>query len=130
MPTEQLVFNGINGATGEYGLPPMTGEQLSGFIRGEATPANLAELRAKYNAKAAEVLGAAEGIDPKKLDEAGWGIIFAHDADPGIKAALGDLIALRRQQAGDNFRLYEGPNGFRRGKDTKSSFLARQGVGP
>jgi hypothetical protein len=125
-----LCFNGINGATGDYGLPPMTGEELSGFIRGEATPENLNELRFRYRSKTTQVLGVEEGVDPKKLDEAGWGIIFAHDADPAIKAALGDLIALRREQAGDRFRLYEGPDGFRRGTDTKSSFLARHGAGP
>jgi hypothetical protein len=77
-----------------------------------------------------EHLGVKEGVNPKKLDEAGWGIIFAHDADPAIKEALRDLIALRQEQAGDHFRLYEGAQGFRRGKDTKPSFLARHGVGP
>ncbi|MBN1583040.1 MAG: hypothetical protein JXA89_20195 [Anaerolineae bacterium] len=29
-----LVFNGVNGATGEYGLPPMTSEQLAEHISG------------------------------------------------------------------------------------------------
>jgi hypothetical protein len=27
MPEKLLVFNGINGATGEYGIAPMTGEE-------------------------------------------------------------------------------------------------------
>ena len=31
--TEQLFFNGINGATGEYDLPPMTADELENFIR-------------------------------------------------------------------------------------------------
>jgi hypothetical protein len=33
-----LIFNGVNGATGEYGLPPMTAAELAGFParRGEA----------------------------------------------------------------------------------------------
>jgi len=130
MSTTKLVFNGINGATGDYGLPPMSGEELSEFIRGEATPENLNELRARHRASTQQTLGVKEGIDPKKLDEAGWGIIFAHDADPAIKEALGDLIALREEQAGPYFRLYEGPDGYRRGKDTKSDFLARHGAGP
>ena len=29
----QLCFNGINGATGEYGVPPMTGEELANVIK-------------------------------------------------------------------------------------------------
>ena len=32
MANNLLYFNGVNGATGEYGLPPMTGEELSQFI--------------------------------------------------------------------------------------------------
>jgi hypothetical protein len=34
MSPETLVFNGINGLTGTYGLPPMTGEDLSAHILG------------------------------------------------------------------------------------------------
>jgi hypothetical protein len=30
---ELLYFNGIDGDTGQYALPPMTGKELSGFIR-------------------------------------------------------------------------------------------------
>ncbi len=40
-----LHFNGINGETGEYGLPPMTGAALSGFIQGESDKRFLNELR-------------------------------------------------------------------------------------
>ena len=37
---EALRFNGINGATGEYGVRPMTGEDLASVIKGEAPPEN------------------------------------------------------------------------------------------
>ena len=130
MATDKLYFNGINGATGDYGLPPMTGKELAAFIRGEKKPKNLAELRHRHRAKNERTLGVKVGVDPNKLDQAGWGIVFAHDADPALKDALTDLIALRKTQAGDHFRLYEGADGYRRGKDTKTSFLARHGVGP
>jgi len=36
---------------------------------------------------------------------------------------------LRRSQAGDTFRLYKGPDGYRPG-ETKSKWLARHGAGP
>jgi hypothetical protein len=130
MPTEELYFNGINGSTGDYGLPPMTGEELAAFIKGERKPENLEELRFLHRAKTAAPLGVKEGVDPKKMDQAGWGIIFAHDADPTVKEALTELIELRRTQAGDHFRLYEGADGYRRNTDTKKSFLARHLVGP
>ena len=39
MSDEQfLFFNGVNGDNGAYGLPPLTGEELAKFIRGEAAP--------------------------------------------------------------------------------------------
>lgn len=74
-------------------------------------------------------MGVREGVDPKRLEEAGWGVIFAHDADPAVKEALSELLALRREQAGDRFRLYEGADGYRP-DEAKSQFLARHGAGP
>ncbi len=127
---QNLFFNGINGDTGEYDIPPMTGEELFGFIQGESRPENLNELRYRYRQAAAKHLGVKEGIDPTKLEEAGWGIIFAHDADPALREALSELIDLRREQTGEKFRIYEGAGGYRRGRDTKGKFLARHGAGP
>ena len=130
MPEKLLVFNGINGATGEYGIPPMTGEELSQFVRGENPPGNLSELQARYRRKSQATYGVKEGVDPRKLDQAGWAVIFAHDADPAIVASLQALLDLRRDQAGDeHFRIFSGADGYRPG-ETKSRFLARHGVGP
>ena len=38
----ELFFNGIDGDSGSYDLPPMTAEELAGFIRGEASPGDSA----------------------------------------------------------------------------------------
>jgi hypothetical protein len=108
-----LYFNGINGETGDYDLPPMTGEDLAKFIKGEAKPENLSELRHRYESKDLKHLGVKEGVDPKRLDQSGWGIIFAHDADPAIKEALAPLLNRRASQAGERFRVYEGGAGHR-----------------
>lgn len=126
---ELLYFNGVNGATGDYGLPPMTSEDLSTFIQGEAKPENLDELKFRYEQRNQKHFGVKEGVDPKKLAEAGWGVIFAHDADAAVKEALGELINLRREQAGEHFRIYEGADGYRPG-EPKPKFLARHGAGP
>ncbi|MGD9144118.1 MAG: hypothetical protein PVI80_01025 [Anaerolineae bacterium] len=76
-------------------------------------------------------LGLVEGVDPTKLAEAGWGIIFPHQ-EPGatptigdIKEALQPLLELRRSQAGDLFKLYEGADGYRP-MDTASTWLHRK----
>ncbi len=124
-----LYFNGVNGATGDYDLPPMTGEQLFGFLQGEAEPENLAELRYRYGSQDDSHYGVKEGVDPRKLDQAGWGVIFAHDADPAVREALSPLLELRREQAGEYFRLYEKGDGIRPG-ESKSDFLKRHGIGP
>lgn len=124
-----LYFNGVNGATGDYGLPPMSADDMTAFIRGEARPENLDELIYRHQQRDMQHLGVKEGVDPKDLAQAGWGIIFAHGADPAIKEALTDLIKLRQAQAGPYFRLYEGGDGFRP-NDNKRTFLARHGAGP
>jgi hypothetical protein len=126
-----LYFNGINGDSGEYDLPPMTGEDLAKFIKGEAKPENLSELRFRHESKGLQHLGVKEGVDPKRLDQSGWALILAHDADPAIKEALTPLLNLRASQAGERFRLYEGAAGHRPG-ESKSAFLARppRSVGP
>ena len=73
-----LHFNGINGATGGYELPPMSGEELSGLLREEAEPENLADLKKRYGQrdkrgrKDERHYGVKEGVDPLKLEEAGW----------------------------------------------------------
>ncbi len=129
MTDDMLYFNGINGESGMLDLPPMTGQELAGFIQGQNPPANLNELRNRYRQATTKTLGVKEGVNPLKLEESGWGVIFAHDADPAVKAALKELIDLRRAQAGPYFKIYEGGDGYRPG-ESKTDFLARHGAGP
>jgi hypothetical protein len=124
-----LCFNGINGATGAYGLPPMTSQQLAGLITGEMPPDDLIELGKRYFRDSTKQRGVIEGVDPTRLEEAGWGVILAHDADPAVLDALSELLDLRREQAGDRFRVYAGSDGLQP-EESKTSFLARHGIGP
>ena len=41
---DRFFFNGVNGATGDYMFPAMTGEELSRLIKGEQAPPNIDEL--------------------------------------------------------------------------------------
>ncbi len=129
MSDELIVFNGLNGATGGYDLPPMTGEELAAFIQGERAPENLAELRYRYELSTQRHLGLREGVNPLRIEETGWGVIFAHGADPAIQEALAPLLDWRRGQAGDLYRAFIGELAYRLG-ESKQQFLTRHGVGP
>ncbi|MCB0085823.1 MAG: hypothetical protein KDE47_33010, partial [Caldilineaceae bacterium] len=48
---------------------------------------------------------------------------------PAVKDALKPLLDLRKEQAGDYFRIYEGVDALRPG-ESKSDFLVRHGVPP
>jgi hypothetical protein len=160
MSEELLYFNGINGATGEYGLA-LTNEELVDQIihretyeelkdktekglrirrldiqralNGDVTAAEREKLQKELQqveAKLVELgyhLAVIERVDPMNLAQAGWGVIFAQNADPAIKEALSDLLKLRQAQAGDLFKIYDGRTGFRP-DDTKRSFLSNNGM--
>ncbi len=143
---ELLVFNGIDGDTGDYDLPPMTAEELVRRIRGEAAPENLNELRFRVQQATTGHLGVKEGIDPKDVKASGWGVIFpafpASEPEKrkqveAIREALQPLLQWRRANAGSD-RLAQWAEGqdpdakisFRVGVDTKNGYLARNGAGP
>ncbi len=129
----KLVFNGINGASGDYLLPPMTPQAISRIAQGEELDKDhLDELKGRHVRDTVAVRGVKEGIDPTDLAEAGWGIIFAYEDQervPAIREALGQLLDLRREGAGEYYKEYTGPKAYRPG-ESKQEFLARHGVGP
>lgn len=138
MPDESLLwFNGLDGRRGSYLLPPVAPRHLADLARG-ATGAKVDWARARelqaWVARGKARRGLKEGLDPGKLDEAGWGVIFpsSTDAEP-LREALAPLLDLRRAQAGKRrerfFRELAGDDGYREG-ETKVAFLARHGAGP
>ena len=136
MSTEHLFFNGIDGATGDYLLPPMTTEQVAKMAQGEESdPAHLSELKKKDDqVKGLDTdFAPIEGVDPKNLAETGWGVIFPHGANPTIREALSELLSHRKRQATQKderyYQEYTGVKAYRP-NESKNQFLARQGVGP
>lgn len=133
MPDELLYFNGINGATGEYLLEPQAPNVISKIAQGETLDqAQVKELKFWYQRVTQQHLGPKEGVDPKDLSQAGWGVIFAfqdQDKVPAVKEALGELLRLRETQAKQYYKEYTGPNAYRPG-ESKIDFLARLGMGP
>jgi hypothetical protein len=130
MSADMLVFNGIDGASGDYLLPSMTPGQISKIIQGEQLdPEQIKDLRWWFRRFTLETYGTVEGVDPKNLAQTGWGVIFAQDADPKIKDALKELLEHRRAQATKYYQEYSGVRAYRPG-ESKVQFLSRHGAGP
>jgi hypothetical protein len=150
---KRFFINGIDGGNGQYLTRPLTPTDIRHIILDDAeAPASIPrdeqqvsrivlgskidaddtthfdDLKTKWETSPrknpdAGVLGVAEGIDPKKLDEAGWGIIFAENIGEGVKDALKPLCNLRRAQAGEYYQefVYHG--------ESKLAFLEQHGGG-
>lgn len=130
------IVNGIDGETGDPLLPPMTAHQLAAFARGQRRDAGQArELGwwARRFLRAGPRRGLLDERDPRRLREAGWGVVFARDADPALREALTPLLDHRRSRAcRKDERLYRelsGDHGYRPG-ESKIQFLQRLGVAP
>lgn len=94
-----LMINALTG-TAMPALPLANLAGLSGDLPGAAQRiANSTHLGTDYSVD-----------DPNDLTQAGWGVIFASDADPAIKAQLQPLLDLRQKQVQDAklFAVYEG----------------------
>jgi hypothetical protein len=134
MSLEHLVFNGLDAVTGEYLLPPLTVGEISALARGEPRdPTQLNELKQWWQRISQAHFAPVEGADPKNLAETGWGVIFAHNADPEIRNALAPLLEHRRNLAAQTnercYHEYIGPKAYQPG-ESKQQFLARHGAGP
>lgn len=133
MSDTSLVFNGVDGETGGYLLSPKTVRDVARLARGTSfEPAHLEELKWRLD-QGEHRLGLRYGLDPRKLDEAGWGVIFAHDADPAIREALSLLLDHRRAQASKRdtrlFQEYANDRGYHPG-ESKDQFIVERGAAP
>ena len=126
---ETMIFNGIDGASGGYLLPEMGAAQVSALAQGQSIdPEALKELKEKKK-QLQTMFHAGVEADARDLAETGWGVIFAHDADPALREALQPLFNLRQSQAGGRFRIFGEADGYRP-DESKNDFLDRHGMGP
>lgn len=129
-PDSLLAFNGVDGATGGYLLPPMSPDQLSGIVRGESPdPALAKELSWWHHRFSEPTFAPVEGVDPKDLAQTGWGVVFAAGTDAAVREALKELLDHRRAAAGGRYKEFTAELAYRPG-ESKRDFLARHGAGP
>jgi hypothetical protein len=120
-----IQLNGINAATGGYGLTLSLADLTQSIMGGGRVAAP-----PKPSQTGTTVRETAQGVNGADLAQAGWGIVFAH-ADPQVAAiqeALQPLIQLRQGQSGKLFRRFIGADAYRPG-ESKLNFLERHGVG-
>lgn len=99
--TEQLVFNGVDATTGKYLLPPCSAEELNVRLNArlggpDEAPANPPEddPRDILDPKRVSLVG----IDTRRLDQTGWGIVYPAGVRGRIRRELEPLVTLRREQ--------------------------------
>lgn len=120
-------FNGIDAVTGQYLRSPSVAE-LAGALRGEPATPVAPLLLAKRDAMA-KALALPFDVDPRKLEQSGWGLLFAYGASPEVFDALQELRVLREQQAGARYKVFRDESGYRMGEPV-ADWLGRQGAEP
>lgn len=111
MENTLLHFNGIDGETGDYLIPPISMNDA-------------AELAARTSTQRTDdgpgpallSFGLPADVDENNLAEVGWAIVFPEDVDPKVRKALEPLIELRKAEAGHLFKELS----FKRGEDFRA----------
>jgi hypothetical protein len=99
MHTEKVYPNGIDANSGDYLVHPMSLEELvnlAGGVQQEDWISRWFNQIRKVLTR--PFLGLPYDVDPLKISQAGWAIVFQQDADPELVDALEPLIALRRKK--------------------------------
>jgi hypothetical protein len=112
-----------------FGVEADSGERLPGLSEADLDriDGDRKEVRERGDRGAADHLAIAD-IDPNNLEETGWCVLFAKDADPAVKRALEPLLAHREREAKRLFKVFEGTSGVLPGDDARK-WIERQGAG-
>lgn len=128
MPDE-LIPNGVDGSTGRYLPGPASQQELIDRV-GWRPPLTAAELREhkwwteRYGLDDPDRMPV-EGVEPKSLASAGWGVIFGPEIKDDVRSALEPLLSFRRGQVGPYFKSCVYQRGW-----SKQDFLAQYRAGP
>lgn len=98
-----LVFNGIDGVTGGYAMPPITPAEAARMIRGETLKIDdLRRLDTIQKRRSTPTLGWPDGVRLEDPRQAGWALVTHVDEDPQVVSALLGLFEHRRAQIGND----------------------------
>jgi hypothetical protein len=124
---DDIILNGINGATGQYLTAPISPEEAVNIARGRPTDSLLGSwFRAVASVFKRPKLGLPMDVDPTNPARAGWAVVFAAGASPELRAAVQPLIDRRKAVVPpDRCKILE----YRPGEGTRK-WLARYGVAP
>jgi hypothetical protein len=104
MKDELLVLNGVDGSTGQYLVPPLSLRDAARVITDPAVPDPLIADAERLGRIASIVrqphLGLPWDVDPTRVAEAGWGIVFHQDEKEEVRKALAPLMEWRARDAG------------------------------
>jgi hypothetical protein len=136
---EDLIYlNGLNGAGPGYLLEPLHPDELRRQAR-RLKPEELfgsedhAQALQDRDTAGAAHLDLAAYINPANLKQTGWGLIFP-GAMPEVQVdalleRLSVLVAMRKEAAGDRFKLYRGASAPQPG-ESADQWVARNGLQP
>jgi hypothetical protein len=114
-----LVYvNGIDIDTGNYAFMPRSIDDLARQVLARPGVTRFADM----HGDAPRSFGVPFGMEPTKLDEAGWGIVFHEDTPPEVRAALEPLVQLRAGQAKDRHKVLD----YKKGEQARTWYQRHQ----
>lgn len=131
---EEVAFFGVDPASGGLLRPPKKWSEIRECV---IATFRLQELlpevrKEKHRASARENTRhrgrPPQGVDPKKLESAGWGVVFAEGVGDDVKTAVEPLLNHRRDQAGSLYKVFDGDKGLKQGMRA-AQWLQQVGVG-
>ena len=124
---DDIILNGINGATGQYLVAPMTPSEAVGIASGRPTEGTLGSwLKTLVSVFKRPKLGLPMDVDPTNPARAGWAVVLPAGASAQVRAAVQPLIDRRKTVVPpDRCKVLE----YRPG-ETMRKWLARYGVAP
>lgn len=116
-----IYVNGIDFDTGTYAFAPRSIDDMAKEVLAHPGVDTFNRMRDDH----ARSFALPFDMNPDKLDESGWGIIFHESTPQPVRDALEPLMALRRTQAGGLFKVLD----YKNGEQTRD-WYARHSISP